>query len=201
MLSGVVASSNRQLGSGVFLSCVILSPTCFWQSSMSLTEDELLSHPCDQALTTHPCGPFGFFCFSIISFVSTVKQKPPLKIPCPLSFTSLPPVSSLCMISSASVLSLQKRDTSIAIWFLAPEQTWVSADLGIFVPSCGVQYKICPPAEMLCWMGTKSIERRLGMFGSRYHDRVERDKILLQFYPFPETSPSVRFGALLAIST
>ena len=69
----MVTSSSGELGSGEVLCCVIPSPTCFGQSSMCLIEDELLSHLCDQALTTHLPGQFGIFCFSIISFVSTAK--------------------------------------------------------------------------------------------------------------------------------
>lgn len=196
----MVASSNRELGSGQVLCYVILSTTHFYtlwtEQQMMMPEDEIHSHLCDQALKTHLCGRFGLFCFSITSFVSTVKQKLSAIISCPLSFISSeshPPASSSCMISSASVLSLQKL-SHVAIWLSAPEQTGVSADLGIFVPWCGMQYKTYAPAEMLCW-----IERRLAIFGSRYHNRVKMSKILLQFYLFPETSLSVRFGSLLAI--
>lgn len=67
----------------------ILSPTHFGKSSTSLRGDKLLPHPCHQALTAQPPACFRVCCFSIISFVSTVQQKPSVMFPCPLNLTIL----------------------------------------------------------------------------------------------------------------
>lgn len=154
--------------SGEVLSCVILSPTRFGKSSTSLRGDKLLPHPWDQALTPQPPACSGVCCFSIISFVPTVKQKPSVMFPCPLNLTSPPPVSPWWFPQPMLLLC---RAGHVWLAFI-PRADWLSAGLGIFVPGCAVGHKRCPPADKLCWMGTEMIERSLGMLGSRYHSSL-----------------------------
>lgn len=154
VLSGAVSSGNRELDSGEVLCCVILSPTRFGKSSTSLRGDKLLPRPCDQALTTQTPGWFGVCCFSIISLVSTVKQKPSVMFPCPLSFTSPPPVPPSQIFPQPVHLSF--RTGRVCLAFI-PRADGLSAGLGIFVPRCAEGHKRCPPADKLCWIGIKMI--------------------------------------------
>lgn len=132
-------------------------------------EEKILPHPFDQALTTQPPDCFGLCCFSIISFVSAVKQELSAMFPCPLNFTSAPPVSPWWFPQAVHSFC---RAGHVWLAFI-PRAECLNAALGIFVPRCAVGHKRRPPAGKLCWMGSEMIEMSFGMLGSRYHSSFD----------------------------